>query len=103
MSELLAGTSLTPEQAEEVACIQDSARLLLRTVDDLLDFNRASCGKLELQKLPMDLAAVAKGSLAVVAHAAEAKQQRLTADLAAVEGLAVVGDPDRLKQVGVGA
>jgi len=99
MTELLAGTPLTPEQAEQVACIQDSARLLLVVVNDLLDFNRATCGKLQLQKLPMDLAAVVKSSTAVVARAAEAKRQHLTADLAAVEGWSVVGDPDRLKQV----
>ncbi|HUP98320.1 MAG TPA: MASE4 domain-containing protein [Usitatibacter sp.] len=46
--ELLSLSDLEPEQAAQVATVQESAQSLLRIIDDLLDFSKIEAGRLDL-------------------------------------------------------
>ncbi len=69
----------------------------LRLVEDLLDISRIINGKLELQRQPVNLAAVVNGAIEAVQSTAEGKGLRI--DIAIETGTHECrGDHDRLKQ-----
>jgi PAS domain S-box-containing protein len=81
-----------------VETIERSAQAQAQLIDDLLDISRIVAGKLRLEVLPVDLAAVIRAALEVVRPAADAKVIRLQVALDTETGL-VAGDPGRLQQV----
>ena len=78
--------------------IKRNVRHQARLVDDLLDFGRATAGKLRLEVQPIELAPVVKEALEGVSPAARAKDIRLDSVLDSRSAL-VSGDPQRLLQV----
>ncbi len=58
MTELLACTALSPTQARLTRTIRSSARILVQTVNDLLDLSKINAGKVRLEELPIDLGAL---------------------------------------------
>lgn len=76
-----------------------SANLLLRRINEILDFSKMEAGKLELELLSMDPALVVHDAVSLMRESAVAKGLRL--DIAGPRGPAiqVVGDPTRLNQV----
>ena len=54
-TELLKETNLSLEQGEHVDTVQESGRLLLALINDVLDFSKTDANKLELENLPFDL------------------------------------------------
>ena len=87
-----------PLQQAEIAALYDETRLLSRLVDDLHELAQAEAGQLHLDLRPTDLVEVVQTTVANLAVAAEAKEVRLTTDLA--DGLPpVLADPDRLAQI----
>ena len=87
-----------PLEQAEIAALYDETRLLSRLVDDLHELAQAEAGQLHLDLRPTDLAEVIQTTVANFAIAAEAKEVRLTTDLA--DGLPpVLADPDRLAQI----
>jgi PAS domain S-box-containing protein len=71
-------------------------RHLVRLVDDLLDMSRITCGKLTLQREPLEMLEVVRDAVEAVAPAAE--QRTIEVDLPP-GGLLVEGDRVRLVQV----
>jgi two-component system OmpR family sensor kinase len=87
-----------PLEQTEIAALYDETRLLSRLVDDLHELAQAEAGQLHLDLRPTDLADVVRVTAANFAVVAEAKQVRLTTDLA--DGLPpVLADSDRLAQI----
>lgn len=78
--------------------LQRSAASQSELIEDLLDMSRMAGGTVQLDMGEVDLAALARDAVAVVAPMADARNVRLTLSLAAVEGV-VRGDRDRLQQV----
>jgi signal transduction histidine kinase/CheY-like chemotaxis protein/CHASE3 domain sensor protein/HPt (histidine-containing phosphotransfer) domain-containing protein len=58
MLELLAHSQLAPDQRATLTVIRESARALLRIIDDILDFSRIEAGKLELRAEPASVPAL---------------------------------------------
>lgn len=98
--ELLSLTPLTGEQSEYAKTMQESAQHLLVVVSDLLDYNKLAEGKLQLEARPLVPSAVAQAAVAMMTPLVQAKGLKLLVDVAACEGLRVLGDATRLKQVG---
>jgi PAS domain S-box-containing protein len=90
--------TLSPEKRQRaVEAIERNARIQAQLIEDLLDVSRIISGKLELDREPVELAAVVGAALETVRPAAEAKGVTLASS---VDGTGrVMGDGRRLQQV----
>jgi CheY-like chemotaxis protein len=98
MVQLLQDTDLDRRQREYVEVIRASADALLVVINDLLDYSKIEAGKLELERIEMDLCAHVEEVAASQAAAAAAKELELVVDLAPDLPQRVLGDPGRLRQ-----
>ena len=98
-SELLKKTELSPQQAEYLETIDESAKGLLTIINDILDFSRLEIGKLTLEYKPVKLRQVIEESLRLQAHPAHEKKLRLLTIIDHDIPENLLGDPLRLKQV----
>jgi signal transduction histidine kinase/methylmalonyl-CoA mutase cobalamin-binding subunit len=89
---------LPAELSGSLAVIRRNVELESRLIDDLLDLTRISRGKLELQCRSTDVRQVVEHALETSAQGLEAKELRLSTDLAARDHH-VWGDAPRLTQV----
>ncbi|EYF04281.1 PAS domain-containing hybrid sensor histidine kinase/response regulator [Chondromyces apiculatus] len=94
---LRAGQIPADQKARAMEIIERNGRLQSHVIDDLLDVNRISTGKLTLQLGPVTLAAVVDTALDTIRPAAEAKQ--LTLHVAVDPEARLTGDESRLHQV----
>jgi PAS domain S-box-containing protein len=78
--------------------IERNARLQAQLINDLLDVSRFPAGKLELDRVPMDLAPVVEDAVDALRADAEAKGLSIAFDLDPA-GAVVLGDARRLHQV----
>ena len=80
-----------------LASLQQSAQLLVRLVDDLLNASRMKSGKLSVDLQPTTIAPVVARAADVVAPAAEQKNVRLQLDVS--DAGDVLADQQRMEQV----
>ena len=81
-----------------LSAIERNAKAQARLIEDILDLSRISSGRLRLNVVNVDLAAVIDAAIDVVRPAAEAKSIRLQPVIDT--GVSTIsGDPDRLQQV----
>jgi len=90
--------SADPALAQTLGLMDRQLGHLTRLVDDLLDINRISRGKLSLQRQDVPLRAVLQSAIECSRAAIDKHQHRLTVQAAPSE-LLVNGDPDRLAQI----
>jgi CheY-like chemotaxis protein/two-component sensor histidine kinase len=98
-AKLLADGQITEGKAADAfAAIYRNARSQAQLIDDLLDVSRVITGKLRIEVITVNLAAVVQAAASVVRPAAEAKRVGLNVHVEA--GAATIdGDPARLQQV----
>jgi signal transduction histidine kinase/HPt (histidine-containing phosphotransfer) domain-containing protein len=99
VTELLLATELSERQRKLLVTAQTSALALLRIIDDILDFTKMDCGKLELERVDFAPAAVADEVVELLAEIAARKGLALRSEPARDLPRRVVGDPLRLRQV----
>lgn len=99
MTHLLLADAKTAETREQLSVIKDSGESMLRLIDELLDFERLSVGKLRLHVAPFDPAHVARSVIQLLTPQAHARGNALRLDLADDLPRAVRGDPERTRQV----
>lgn len=87
-----------PDVASITPRIEQSAKVQLKMVNDLLDLGRVGTGKLRVESRPTQLARVVSLALDLARPAMVAKSIALTASVAPGAGQ-LRGDPDRLQQV----
>jgi signal transduction histidine kinase len=87
-----------PGDERERAIIERQVKHLSRLVDDLLDVSRATMGKIDLRREPLEVAMAVARAVEVVAPLIELKHHRLSVAVPG-SGLPVQGDPVRLAQV----
>jgi PAS domain S-box-containing protein len=78
--------------------IRQSGEAQAKLIDDLLDVSRIITGKLHLNPSPVRLSDIARGAIAAIRPAADAKRHRLEVDIGAADAM-VLGDASRLQQV----
>ena len=94
---LLRGARLPAgEAARALEVIERNGQLQAQLVGDLLDVSRIAAGKLEIDRVAVDLALVARQAVEGVAADATAKRLDLAC---ALDGATVLGDPYRLQQI----
>src|SRR5438093_4139851 len=101
MTELALGTDLTREQREYLETVSSSAETLLALMNEVLHFSKIEAGKLELESIPYSLRDVLSEALKPLAHRAHQKGLELACQIPLEVPDAVVGDPMRLRQIGV--
>jgi CheY-like chemotaxis protein len=99
MTELALDTDLTPEQREYLTLVKKSADSLLRVLNDILDFSKIEAGKLDLAPVPFPLRDSLGDTANTLAHRAHAKGLELACHVRGDVPDALIGDPDRLRQV----
>jgi two-component system, sensor histidine kinase and response regulator len=99
MTELILGTSLTPDQKEYLKAIRNSAQSLMSLINDLLDISKIEANKLEIERIPFSLSDVVFDAAAILAPQAHRKKIELICEIPPESAVEVIGDPVRLRQV----
>ena len=73
MTELALDTSLTSTQREYLDTIRRSSEAVITVMDDVMDLSRIEAGRIDIEAVPFDLAAVVHDALAAVAVRAHQK------------------------------
>ena len=98
MTTLLLDTDLDRRQREYAGVIRSSADALLLVINDLLDYSKIEAGKLELERIEMDLRAHVEEVATTQAAAAAAKKLELVVEVGTDVPERVLGDPGRIRQ-----
>ncbi|MEV6152975.1 response regulator [Nonomuraea sp. NPDC052129] len=99
MNSLLLETRLDGEQRHYASTAQESARGLLRLLDDFLDLSKIEAGHLQVESVPFDLPRLCDEVVAPFAPHAYQQGLWLTSRLGDSLPQQVIGDPVRLGQV----
>jgi cell cycle sensor histidine kinase DivJ len=97
MRQEMFGAITVPKYKEYSGLIHDSGRHLLDLIGDVLDMSKVEAGKFELSPEPVDSVELISKCIETVKVTAERKKVKLTANLAAAQGL--VADKRALKQI----
>jgi signal transduction histidine kinase/CheY-like chemotaxis protein len=99
MTDLLLGTSLTPEQTFFAHTIKKSGNHLLALINHILDFSKIEANRLELEHIEFDLHSVMDQVLDLLAIRVQKKQLECVGYIEPGTPTRVVGDPARLRQI----
>ena len=100
MNELLLASELQPQQRKWAEAVHGSGRHLLEVIDDILDFSRIESGRVELEQVDFDLAAVVRDVVQMLTPLASAKKLELHCEFDPPDAVPMLrGDPFRLRQV----
>jgi signal transduction histidine kinase/sensor domain CHASE-containing protein/HPt (histidine-containing phosphotransfer) domain-containing protein len=99
MTALALDTGLTPDQREYLPIIKASANALLGIVNDILDFSKIEAGNLSLEAVHFHLRPFLGTTLGVLALRAQQRGIELTQQVAPEVPDALIGDPERLRQI----
>ena len=98
-AELLGDTGLNDIQNDYLQTIRQSGQLLLGLINDILDISKVEAGKLELEKVPLDLKQLFKQVIAISSSHSFSKDVELQFQYPDDLPRWFTGDPTRLKQV----
>jgi signal transduction histidine kinase/CheY-like chemotaxis protein len=99
MADVLAETSLTPDQRRYVEIFQRAAGSLLDLLNDILDMSKIEAGQLTLENVAFELRDVVARAVELVGIRARAKGLRIESEIASGVPPWVSGDPVRTRQV----
>lgn len=99
ISQLLAQTRLTSEQAEYVELIRSSGSSLLNILNDVLDFSKVEAGKMQLDLAPFALADVIDPLASLMGLQAGANHLEVAFSMGDGLPATFIGDAQRLRQV----
>ena len=99
MAELLSGTSLNPEQTEQLKVLQESGEGLLNLINDLLDFSKIEAGHLSIERVDFNLEKSIYDVVRMLVIKAEEKGVDLLVQYHESCPRFLVGDVFRIKQI----
>ncbi|MBB3224113.1 hybrid sensor histidine kinase/response regulator [Pseudoduganella umbonata] len=99
MTELLLATGLTEQQRHYTSMVQRSGEHLLVIINDILDFSKVEAGKLTVEYIHFNFRELLDDIDYVFSPQAQAKGLELELAIAPDIPVAVIGDPNRLRQV----
>jgi two-component system sensor histidine kinase EvgS len=97
--EMLGHSSLDARQRQTVATIEESAAMLRRILDDILDYSRIEAGQMPLLPRPLLVSSLVQGVVQTLSSMAEAKGVALAVEVGAQLAPVHVADGDRLRQI----
>jgi len=99
MTALLMDTQLTDEQREYVGDIHKSGEHLLAIINDILDFSKIQAGKLNLERVDVNLRSLIRDVMAALGNQADTSKVALKSDVQPDVPDWLQGDPVRLRQI----
>jgi len=99
MAEMLTAEKMSRRQHRYAETIAKSGQNLLAVINDVLDFSKIESGKLELERVPVDLNEVAENVLSLFSERARGSGIDLAACVDPALPRSILGDPVRLGQV----
>lgn len=99
MVELLLDTPVLPSQADYLSTLRECSDSLLRIVNDILDLARIEAGKLGLEERLYDVRALLQSIASLLEPQAMARGLTLLAGVSDATPRALLGDPDRIRQI----
>jgi PAS domain S-box-containing protein len=99
MTDLALDTELSTEQREYLNLVKASGVSLVKVINDILDFFKIEAGRLDLDAVDFGLRGALADALKALAVRAHAKGLELVSQIPPEIPDALVGDPDRLRQV----
>jgi len=99
MTELLMGTSLSPNQQDFAQTANTSGHTLLSIINGILDFSKIEAGKLELEYHPFNLRDCVEEALDLVILKADEKRLNLVYYFADHVPERLIGDSTRVRQI----
>ncbi|WP_144241177.1 PAS domain-containing hybrid sensor histidine kinase/response regulator [Fimbriimonas ginsengisoli] len=99
MTSLLLSSSLEGQALAAARTIASSGETLLRVIDDILDLSRIEAGRLDIERVGVDLAKIASDVVALYQEHARQKGLSLLCIGPSAAVPAVLADPVRLRQV----
>jgi PAS domain S-box-containing protein len=99
MVQLLEDTPLTPEQADLLRTLKNSADFLMGIINDILDLSKIESGKMAIESIPVNLHELAQELVNLFGNRASEKGLILRADIDPTAPVWVQGDPVRLRQI----
>jgi two-component system, sensor histidine kinase len=98
-SYLLGDTDLVGEQGELTATINSSGKILASLINDILDISKIEEGKIVLEQVPMDLAALVEEMVDVIGSGAREKGLETVLEYGNDLPRMVMGDEVRIRQM----
>ena len=99
LAELLRDTGPNAQQRQYIDLIERSGRSLVSLINDVLDHARIEAGKLELERIPFDLAALISECSHIFSLRAHDNDSVIFWMVEPNVPVQIVGDPSRLRQV----
>lgn len=99
MLKLMEETQLNDQQQHYMQVMQNSGRMLLGVIDDVLDYSRIVAGKLHIEESNIDLEALLNEIDAMFTQLAQAKSLGLNFSINADNPVVVYGDGIRIRQI----
>ncbi len=99
MVDVLLHSSLSTPQVEMATLIRESADSLLTIIDSILDFSKIEAGHLQIESIPLSVAAVVENICSLLNPLAARKETTLTVFTDPALPGTVLGDAGRLRQV----
>lgn len=99
MTELLLDTPLSTTQREHAETVYQSATSLLHVINDILDFSKIDAGRLDIEAVDFDLAALLNEITDMFALRAADKHLELICQRSSRLPSRLIGDPVRLRQI----
>ncbi|HZI38445.1 MAG TPA: response regulator, partial [Acidimicrobiia bacterium] len=99
MTELALDTKLTPSQRDYLLTVTGAAEAMLSLLNDILDFSKIEAGRFDLEEIDFSLRGAIGETLNTLAVRAHSKGLELAGHILPDVPDAMVGDPNRLRQV----
>ena len=99
MTQLAMTTELTARQRAYLTHVQGASQHLFGIINDILDISKVEAGKMEVERIPFDLAAVLANVTALMGEKAASKGLSLDVEWGPEVPARLLGDPLRLGQV----
>jgi two-component system sensor histidine kinase/response regulator len=99
MTELALDTDLSPEQKDYLSSVKDSAKTLMKLINEILDFSKIEAKKIEIERINFKLHDSLNQMISSLAVQAHMKGLELVLDISSEIPNTVIGDPGRFRQV----
>ncbi len=99
MSELMATAELTPKYQRYADVIMKSGKSLLAIINDILDFSKIQSGKLEIEKIEVDVQRLVEDVMSLFWQKANEKDLDLSCMVSPTVPRTIMADPTRLNQI----